>query len=593
MKYWVGGIALAAWGLSGCGQSADNDGRTASAGASSGGESFMTSGGAGSMASSGRGGASETNTNGGENSAGGNNASGGSKSTGGNNSTGGSVGQGGFGATSNGGVAGVAAAGAGGGSTSGMGDPKPVEPNLTGLVPTSSQWLLFSNPTSGSSFTKDLQVLDIASNQLHPANPGGAYDVLGGLSPDGRTYFFSDGDGSRDSDRIIRLEPSGFVPAHVLEGYVGIPGAYRVLSWSHDSRFAVLSNGNGPSVEVIDMRLGTRVATEKLSSIVGEFAPAGYSYFYTSALTPLYAPRYARVTERGSTAAVQLPPGAKGMAFDTTGTHLFYGVGTDQDGYKLHVLSLADGQASEIPVLEPGEIFDANRTFPTPGNSVVVELRKLSGDQRVLRRVFATSGQPAVTVSNPSASTLYTYRSADGNLLLVNHYDKSLDLIRVEPYARHTIPGAFPFSLSGTIYGIIGKRGFYVLNGSVHLIDFDSAGAARDVALSPPGVTAVACANAFEYTPEQKFAFVQGDGEELTFVDLTPQPPAIVGSFKPSAAGYRVACPTWGDSDTALALSESSGTNSHQYVTRWKASAPEPPKLLPQPIGRVLAVMYR
>ena len=80
-----------------------------------------------------------------------------------------------------------------------------------------------------------------------------------------------------------------------------------MLSWSYDSRFAVLSNGNGPSVEVIDMRLGTRVATEKLSAIVGAFAPRGYSYFYSSALTPLYAPRYARVTENGSTGVSKAP----------------------------------------------------------------------------------------------------------------------------------------------------------------------------------------------------------------------------------------------------------------------------------------------
>jgi len=35
------------------------------------------------------------------------------------------------------------------------------------------------------------------------------------------------------------------------------------------------------------------------------------------------------------------------------------------------------------------------------------------------------------------------------------------------------------------------------------------------------------------------------------------------------------------------------GDTKKQYVTRWKAAGIETPKLLPQPVGTVLAVMYR
>lgn len=139
---------------------------------------------------------------------------------------------------------------------------------MTGLVPTSSQWVLYENPpTNGAVYSSDIELLDIASNEVHPANPGNLYDVLGELSPDGRSYFFSD-IVRNVNNRIIRLEPTGFVPAHPLEGFAAVGGGLRVLSWSNDSRFALLSSGAG-SVEVADMRLGTRVATENLTSIIG------------------------------------------------------------------------------------------------------------------------------------------------------------------------------------------------------------------------------------------------------------------------------------------------------------------------------------
>lgn len=63
--------------------------------------------------------------------------------------------------------------------------------------------------------------------------------------------------------------------------------------------------------------------------------------------------------------------------------------------------------------------------------------------------------------------------------------------------------------------------------------------------------------------------------------------------MKPSAAGFKVFCPVWGDGDTALSFSESNGTTLNTYVTRWKTAAPEAPVLAGTNLGNVLAVMYR
>ena len=578
MRYLAGGVVVTALGLCACGTSSKNDGSAGAAGDANRSGSSAGGGGGAPEAFAGGSGTGATTSNAAGSNAAGSNAAGSNAA----------------GSNAAGGAAGALGAGSAGEPSDPMGDPKPVEPNLVGLVPTSSQWILYeSSPTNGAVYANDIELLDIANNQLHPANPGGAYDVIGGLSPDGRSYFFSDVDASRPSDRIIRLEPTGFVPAQVLEGFVGIAGAYRVLSWSHDSRFAVLSNGAG-SVEVADMRLGTRVATEKLSSIVGAFAPVGYSYYYSAALIPMYAPRYARVTQSGSTKPQQLPPDAKGMAFDASGTHLFYALGTDQDGYKLYSLSLADGQASEISILQAGERFDGNYIVPAPNDSVIVQLRVLATSQRLLRRAFTMGATPPAAFSNPAVSEQYTYRSADANLVLVDYADNSLELIRSEPYARRVIAGTFPFSLEGKSYGILGNHAFYVAaDNTVHVVDFSDAGDLRDVTVSPSGQAAVPCTDAFASTPQQKLAVVLGGGTETDFVDLTRTPPAVVGSFKPSGAGYHVGCPSWGDSDTALVLGEFNGPAFHQYITRWNAAAPETPVLLPQPVGHVLAAMYR
>ncbi|HWZ90535.1 MAG TPA: hypothetical protein VNW92_16845, partial [Polyangiaceae bacterium] len=330
-----------------------------------------------------------------------------------------------------------------------------------------------------------------------------------------------------------------------------------------------------------------------LSSIEGAFAPTGYAYFYYDAQTPMYSPRYARVTQSGSTPVALLPAGATTLTFDTSGTLLFYALGSYPAGYKLYVLSLADGQARELSIVQDGEVFDGFEIVPAPGNSVIVEIRKLADDQTFLRRVSLDANQAGTTITNPAVSAAYIFGSDDPNLLLVTNSDNSLDFIRLEPYARSTLPGTFEFSVDPNTYGIVGHHAYYLANDVLHLVQYDDAGALQDIAISAAGEKAVPCTGRFTYTPQQKLAFVQGDGAELVFVDLTTSPPAAVGSFSSSATGYKVGCPHWGDSDTALLFGETNGTNGNTYITRWNAAAPEQPKLITQAIGGVLAFMYR
>jgi hypothetical protein len=108
--------------------------------------------------------------------------------------------------------------------------------------------------------------------------------------------------------------------------------------------------------------------------------------------------------------------------------------------------------------------------------------------------------------------------------------------------------------------GFIGPYAYLAGSDGLHLARFDDQGEVQDLVLGS-GKVARACASDFSYTPQHKLAFVQGDGEALVFVDLDANPAAIRASVQPSQAGFKLSCPVWGDNDTALAFTESDGTN--------------------------------
>src|SRR5262245_190355 len=108
--------------------------------------------------------------------------------------------------------------GAGGGSGAGSGgqpaadDPVPVEPDLSGLVKTSAEWVLFAE-YPGSVVPYQLYLLDVVTNTQHLTNPGGPDLSYTSWSPDGKVFMLSSGDAASDKSlRVIRLSDAGFVP---------------------------------------------------------------------------------------------------------------------------------------------------------------------------------------------------------------------------------------------------------------------------------------------------------------------------------------------------------------------------------------------
>jgi len=466
--------------------------------------------------------------------------------------------------------------------------PAPATPNLTGLIPHSTKWMLVSL-SSGLNAPDDIQLLDLETKQLTPANPDKTINVSGGLSPDERTYFFSNGNGAALSERIIHLEPNGFVPAHKLKDYENIPGAYSVLSWSFDARFAMVARGGG-GIEVIDMWLEKRVHNEDFSSIVASFAPAGYNFFYDAALTDGYEPRYARVTRNGASPIQKLPPDADRMVFDPSGTRLVYSLGQPLESQHIFVLSLADGTTQELHAAEGEEIANGFGMLPLE-DSVLVGVRPGPNGATLTRRVYLDAGKPWQKVSDFEV----LYHADDNNLLLTRNFaEKTLELIRVGPYASRKLPLTYVDVNSFPLVGVVGSHVYYVAPDGLHLDSLSDAGELRDLVVSTPGKAVSPCASEHGYyEPKQKFAFVEGDGEALVLVDLTKEPPAIVSTVT-APVGLTVGCPQWGDGDTALAWStQAADKSTNIYITRWTGAAPETPSLALDKWVAIYALMYR
>jgi hypothetical protein len=466
------------------------------------------------------------------------------------------------------------------------GDPVPVTPNLNGLVPHSTKWMLVSLGR-GLNQPDDIRMLDLETKELTDANPDHVINIQSALSPDERTYFFSNGNGAALSGRIIHLEPDGFVPARIPQDYAMVPGAFSVLSWSVDSRFALMASGS--SVEVMDVWLERRVHTDPIHSIVAAFAPQGYHFFYDAALTDGYEPPYARVTQAGTSPILKLPADADKMVFDASGQHLYYGLEPKLESARIFRLSLADGQTQELTVAQPGEVARSFGMLPL-SDSVLVNVQPGLYTSTFIRRVFVDPQKEPVKVADADAF----HHSDDNNLLLIRNFaDKTLQLVQVEPYAAQPLPLTYVETNSTGWAGIVGDHAFYLAPDGLHLDSIGPDGELRDQRLSDAGEYVYVCASPYSYEPKNKFAYLRGEPRELVYIDLTQEPPAVVGSYQPPA-GSSVGCPTWGDGDTALGLMVVAADKTRTaHVTTWRDAAPEAPQPALTGVASIYAVMHR
>jgi hypothetical protein len=174
-------------------------------------------------------------------------------------------------------------------------------------------------------------------------------------------------------------------------------------------------------------------------------------------------------------------------------------------------------------------------------------------------------------------------------------YMTALDLIRLDPYARFTLPGLLARNASGYFTGNVwGHRAFYQGGGQLRIASIDESGLLHDAPVSDPGVVATPCISDFSYEPADKLVFGRDDGT-LVFVDLAGATPATVGTMSPSAPDVKLECPLWAHDDSAFAVRETGTSGSKIYVVPWSGPTPGAPVLAVQSTQPLTprALMYR
>ena len=557
---WLGVVS---WGLAACGSSErdggdDADGRSGTAG-------MATAGSAGD-ATSGRTGEAS----------GGDSASGGraGSTASGGAGTGGSAGD--SGGTSSGGAAGTS----GGGR---LEDPEPADPDLNGLVPTSSSWLLFSEQLGpGSPLTSSLEVLDLESGERHPANPRDVVVAIGSLSPDQKTFVFSDANAdATERLSVVRLTQNGFVPAVAVRGYENVRGYVTVPHWDESSRFFSAPRGGSESdgVDVVDAVLGVRLGGFEFEPSFGDrFSPRGYYFaFWHDIGESERESAFARVVRGGVSTPTILPAGSFAPSFSRDGRRAVFAY--ESDGVRTaRYVDLPGPDSSELVVTADDETL-VGGPEPGPDDSVIVDVR--SGDQDVYQEVFF-DGRPRRAVSDPTLDVVLAFHASDSVNpdIYAFDYDGALDFVSLEPFARHRLPGVTTMIGGYWSTGVVGNAVYYRDEGRVRAARVDASGDLIDGPISEMDEEVSVCNLLTVHQPSNRLTYLTKDDAELVLVDLESAPPAVVGRVSASSAGATLGCPIWLSDDSALAVSEFSDAGSRVYFVRWDGATPEEPELV-------------
>jgi hypothetical protein len=487
---------------------------------------------------------------------------------------------------------GTGGSGGGGGSAGSPDDPDPIDPDMTGRIPTSAQWVLFSE-RKGAGVPSQLHLLDVASKTQHLTNPDGPEVSYTSWSPDGKSFLLASANATSEQHlRLIRLSDVGFVPASLIEGYATVRGNFSRFSWSADSRFVVAQRNGSETdgVEVIDTARKIRIAHAEFTTknFGYELARAGFHYSQwhdmgggTRELV------FARITSAGVAPPVKLRAGATISKFDHEGKRLFYAI-AEGATQTVEYIDLPGTTAKPLVVAQSGEAF-AFFHMGLAGSIVAANTR--ADGTYIYRRVFVDANRPNEVLSDPTSEVDLPFVSQDSAFVLFSYTDK-LELVRVEPFVRHALP---EWNRMPQTFGIHGHYAHYAGQGGLRLATIDATGALVDVAITSPGQTAQVCTSVPGDQLETRLAVVIGAGEQLLFVDLSGSNPRVAGSFSRSAATARLLCPTWAHDGSAFAVHEYNGMASKLFLGRWSGAAPETPVLVHESTNQLQAhaLMFR
>jgi hypothetical protein len=457
-------------------------------------------------------------------------------------------------------------------------DPAAAEPDLTGLVATSAKWLLTSQ-SSSVVVSSALDFVDLESGMSYPANPANLPVAYGSWSPDQKWFLFSGANADSDKNlTIVRLSKNGFVPGKLIDGFEGTRGGLSFPKCDESSRFCALARGGSMTsgVEVIDTVLGKRLGHFDFPPSFSQvFAPKGLYFAYAHGDPSEVG--LARVVEGGISAPTILSAGSYMPIFSSDGQQAYFGK-LESGVLRQFVLDLPSTTPKELVVVATGET-QSGAGSPGPSAGSVLAYVKRSDADLAFVQAFA-DGRPRVVLSDPAKKVRFEFGNADQSLLAID-YETSLDIVRVEPYARLPLPGKTEMDAAQYwTTGVVGNHVYHRADGQLFIASIDAAGALSDVAVSDAGEDVSVCTFYLSHQPTTKLAYRTALGNALVVVDLTASPPVVSARLTSSSADAKFYCPDFSVDEASMVATETSTAGSKTYGVKWSGNTASQPELL-------------
>jgi hypothetical protein len=451
-------------------------------------------------------------------------------------------------------------------------EPLP-KPDLTGLVPTSGKWLMYSE-SAGAALT----VLDLEAQQEHAANPEQLPMSSGSRSPNGAVFTFSGQETDQtDNFAIIRFAEAGFVPAKRIGGFGAEPGNFSGGAFDGRSRFFLATRfGATTGVEVVDSILGERVGFLPYGlSFLMHFAPHGpyFAYHYGGAIAN--DGRVASVTaESGLGEPFDLPKMDGDVAFSVDGNHVYFNT-TQDEVTTFNYVDLPDTTPKQLAIAAAGETSAA--VYPGPTEKSVVAWVQRADSKRGLVQAFF-DGRARVDISDPETHTVGTLVSSDHQLVNLD-YRESFELVQLEPLLRFPLLGKTVFDGNGpNSTGMVGRYLHYLRDGILRIATIDD-GALVDGAVSEAGEETIVCPVVAHVERVTRLAYYNAARTKLAFVDMAARPPAVALRYDVSTSDATLSCPIWQPDGKAFLITEKTATTTRALVSNWSGATPTAPVL--------------
>jgi hypothetical protein len=453
-------------------------------------------------------------------------------------------------------------------------EPLP-DPDLTGLVPISAKWLLYSEGLG-----QELKLLDLESQKEHAPNPDALPMEYGSLSPNGAVFTFSGPDElAANNLSIIRFAKAGFVPAKPVAGFDAEPGSFSAGVYDARSRFFVTTRfGATTGVEVVDSILGERVGFVEYDLSFNQlFAPKGpyFAVYYSGGIAN--AGRIASVTAEAGVGEpfdlpkMSLPPS---FSFSDDGKHVYFNTKADKVT-TFNYVDLPDPTPHQLAIAAEGETSDV--VYPGPTAASVIAWVARASNRRGLVQAFF-DGRSRLDISDLAKDAGYfgTEVSADHQLVNIDYGD-SFELVQLEPLLRFPLVGKTLYDgKTPDSTGMLGRYLYYLRDGILRVATID-AGALVDAAVGEAGDETNICPMGGGALTT-RLAYHDAAFTKLTFVDLAARPPAVALRYAASA-GATLTCPTWAADSTAFLINEKTATSRRAIVSNWSGAKPTTPVL--------------